>query len=84
MQQMQKNVPKYVKKLEEYIHNCAKNALLSYFGNNACCPQVWTGSTIMNHFIMINIKPIDEGGGPKAQEPACSQQAAENPLGDPI
>uniref|UniRef100_A0A915JAV0 Uncharacterized protein n=1 Tax=Romanomermis culicivorax TaxID=13658 RepID=A0A915JAV0_ROMCU len=26
---------------------------------------------------------IVEGGGPKAQGPACSQQATENPLGDP-
>uniref|UniRef100_A0A915IZ26 PiggyBac transposable element-derived protein domain-containing protein n=1 Tax=Romanomermis culicivorax TaxID=13658 RepID=A0A915IZ26_ROMCU len=27
------------------------------------------------------ILPIEEGGGPKAQVPACSQQALENPLG---
>uniref|UniRef100_A0A915KPQ6 Uncharacterized protein n=1 Tax=Romanomermis culicivorax TaxID=13658 RepID=A0A915KPQ6_ROMCU len=30
------------------------------------------------------IQPIDESEGPKVQAPACSQQALENPLGDPI
>uniref|UniRef100_A0A915J9L0 Uncharacterized protein n=1 Tax=Romanomermis culicivorax TaxID=13658 RepID=A0A915J9L0_ROMCU len=28
--------------------------------------------------------PIDESEGPKAQALACSQQALENPLGDPF
>uniref|UniRef100_A0A915HE26 Uncharacterized protein n=1 Tax=Romanomermis culicivorax TaxID=13658 RepID=A0A915HE26_ROMCU len=32
----------------------------------------------------IQILPIDDSEGPLAQAPACSQQALENPLGDPI
>uniref|UniRef100_A0A915KWI8 Uncharacterized protein n=1 Tax=Romanomermis culicivorax TaxID=13658 RepID=A0A915KWI8_ROMCU len=31
---------------------------------------------------ILRIRLIDEGGEPKAQAPACSQQAVENPLGD--
>uniref|UniRef100_A0A915KCG6 Uncharacterized protein n=1 Tax=Romanomermis culicivorax TaxID=13658 RepID=A0A915KCG6_ROMCU len=33
---------------------------------------------------LFEIILILEGGGPQAQVPACSQQAPENPLGDPI
>uniref|UniRef100_A0A915IDU5 Uncharacterized protein n=1 Tax=Romanomermis culicivorax TaxID=13658 RepID=A0A915IDU5_ROMCU len=43
-----------------------------YFGN------------ILDTRAPLDIRPIDKSEGPKAQAPACSQQALEDPLGDPV